>query len=94
MALDDDMAALVGFGCEAFFFGSFSVPSRSLHAPARQVNFPFPSRVLYDSLRSGCLSKVERFKPHQQCQGTSFHSQRVLVPVLHHSLRDGVYLFL
>jgi hypothetical protein len=35
MTLNNDMAALVGFGCEAFFYGLFSVPSRAL---ARQVD--------------------------------------------------------
>ena len=30
MTIDDDMAALVGFGCEAFFYGAFTATDNEM----------------------------------------------------------------
>ena len=68
---------------------------RLLQALARrQARCSSPSRVLWDSLRCGHLSKVQPSKPPARCQRAYFHYQRVIVPVLHHSLRPFVYPFL
>jgi hypothetical protein len=84
MAIDDNMAALVGFACEAFFYGS------SIARTDNQVDCSFPFRVLYDSLRYDDLSKAELSTPAARCQQTYFHYQRVIILVLLHSLCFGV----
>jgi hypothetical protein len=43
--IDDDMAALVGFGCEAFFYGTFTATDNEI------LHNAYTFRVLHNSLR-------------------------------------------
>jgi hypothetical protein len=82
------MAALIGFVCEAFLYGSFSAST------ANKVDCSFLSRVLYDSLRSFYLSETQQLTPLERRQQPYFRSRRVIVSGLYHPLRPGVPSFL
>ena len=92
MTIDDDMAGIIGFPCEAFLYGSFIASTGALGRCKPIAHFSF--RVLYASLRHGHLYEPERSKPLVESQETSLCSQHAHVHVLLASLRPAVCPFL
>jgi len=83
MAIDNDLAALVGFACEAVLYGA------SLASADKTIGLLICSRVLHHPLRRIHPSNAEAFPQPGLSQQAYLYHQYTFVPLLFHPLCTG-----